>query len=198
MASPCKNQIFTNKESTTSEFKEPQPPKQLKLSKEPLKDSTQYTLSASAAENVDPASDKRPKVRFVKLTKNAYAPTKGSVYAAGHDLYSAYDCIIAPGDKGIIQTDIAIELPKGCYGRIAPRSGLAIHHSLHTLAGVIDKDYRGTVTVLLINFGSKVYYVKKGDKIAQLILEKIYYPHFIQVGCLRNTERGRKGFGASG
>ena len=137
-------------------------------------------------------------VKFVKLTKNAYTPTKGSRFAAGHDLYAAHDCIIAPGTRGIIPIDISIELPVGSYGRIAPRSGLAINHSLHTLGGVVDSDYRGTITVILMNLGNRLFYVKKGDRIAQIIVEKIYQPHFVQAESLKNTERADKGFGSSG
>ena len=194
MAAPFKNEHYTNREGDETAPKATRP-KHLKLSKEPLKDSNQYTLTV---ENRDPAENKKAFVKFVKLTKNAFTPVKGSIHSAGHDLFSANDCIIPPGDKGIIVTDIAIELPKGCYGRIAPRSGLAINHSLHTLGGVIDRDYRGTITVILMNFGSKVYYVKRGDKVAQLILEKIYYPNFIHVGSLNATDRGDRGFGSTG
>jgi len=140
----------------------------------------------------------QPQVKFMKLTRNAFAPTKGSRYSAGHDLYAAYDCIITPGNRGIVSTDIAIELPAGCYGRIAPRSGLAYHHSLHTLGGVIDRDFRGTITVIIMNLGSKVYYIKKGDRVAQLILEKIFYPSFVQVKSLNSTAREGKGLGSTG
>ena len=187
---------YTKSTKKDDTFKEPEA-KKVKLAKDTLNGTTQCTLTTEP-DNTREAVDKRPKVRFVKLTRNAMSPTKGSYHSAGHDLYSAYDCIIAPGDKGIIPTDIAIELPRGCYGRIAPRSGLAIHHSLHTLGGVVDRDFRGTITVILINFGNRVYYVKKGDRVAQLILEKIHYPHFIQVGSLANTDRGDRGFGSTG
>ena len=93
--------------------------------------------------------------KFMKLSKNAYTPTLGSDHAAGHNLFSATDCTIPPSQRSIIHTDIAVELPYGCYGRIAPRSGLAIYHGLHVLGGVIDSDYRGNINIILINLGSR-------------------------------------------
>ena len=137
-------------------------------------------------------------VKFVKLSEHAYTPTKGSTLSAGHDLYSAYEYFIAPGDRCLIPSDISIELPAGCYGRIAPRSGLAMRHCLHTLGGVIDGDFRGNIQIILINLGTRVYHVKKGDRIAQLICEKIHYPRFVEVRDLSYSQRNRSGFGSTG
>ena len=161
--------------------------KRVRVSKEVIKDSSQQRFLNTEGEAYDAQGDRGPRVKFLKLTRNAISPTKASMQAAGHDLYAAYDCIIPPGDKGVIPTDIALELPRGCYGRIAPRSGLAMYHSLHTMGGVVDRDYRGTLTVLLINLGNRVYYVKKGDRVAQLILEKIHFAHFVHVNSLNST-----------
>ena len=93
-------------------------------------------------------------LRFVKLSENAYAPTKGSPDAAGFDLYSAYDYEIAPSSKQLILTDIQIAVPNGTYGRVAPRSGLAHKNFIDVGAGVIDRDYRGNVGVILFNFNN--------------------------------------------
>ncbi|NWH46796.1 DUT protein, partial [Fregata magnificens] len=68
------------------------------------------------------------RLRFTKLSENASAPSRGSPRAAGYDLYSAYDCVIPPMEKAVVKTDIQIALPSGCYGRVAPRSGLAAKH----------------------------------------------------------------------
>ncbi|NXQ97065.1 DUT protein, partial [Sagittarius serpentarius] len=68
------------------------------------------------------------RLRFTKLSENASAPSRGSARAAGYDLYSAYDCVIPPMEKAVVKTDIQIALPSGCYGRVAPRSGLAAKH----------------------------------------------------------------------
>ncbi|XP_068814344.1 deoxyuridine 5'-triphosphate nucleotidohydrolase, mitochondrial isoform X1 [Struthio camelus] len=137
-------------------------------------------------------------LRFVKLSENASAPSRGSARAAGYDLYSAYDCVIPPMEKAVVKTDIQIALPSGCYGRVAPRSGLAAKHFIDVGAGVIDEDYRGNVGVVLFNFGKETFEVKKGDRIAQLICERIFYPELEEVQALDDTERGTGGFGSTG
>ncbi|NWI90185.1 DUT protein, partial [Pitta sordida] len=138
------------------------------------------------------------RLRFTKLSENAFAPSRGSARSAGYDLYSAYDCVIPPMEKAVVKTDIQIALPSGCYGRVAPRSGLAAKHFIDVGAGVIDEDYRGNVGVVLFNFGKESFEVKKGDRIAQLICERIYYPELEEVEALDDTERGEGGFGSTG
>ncbi|KAJ7401239.1 Deoxyuridine 5'-triphosphate nucleotidohydrolase, mitochondrial [Pitangus sulphuratus] len=123
------------------------------------------------------------RLRFTKLSENAFTPSRGSARAAGYDLYSAYDCVIPPMEKAVVKTDIQIALPSGCYGRVA---------------GVIDEDYRGNVGVVLFNFGKETFEVKKGDRIAQLICERIYYPELEEVEALDDTDRGEGGFGSTG
>ncbi|KAF6732611.1 Deoxyuridine 5'-triphosphate nucleotidohydrolase [Oryzias melastigma] len=81
-----------------------------------------------------------------------------------------------PMDKAIVKTDIQIAVPHGCYGRVAPRSGLAAKHFIDVGAGVVDEDYRGNVGVVLFNFGKETFEVKKGDRVAQLVCERICYP----------------------
>ncbi|KAG9489323.1 deoxyuridine 5'-triphosphate nucleotidohydrolase, mitochondrial isoform X2 [Eleutherodactylus coqui] len=139
-----------------------------------------------------------PVLRFAKLSEHACTPTRGSCRAAGYDLYSAYDYTIDPQDKAIVKTDIQISVPSGCYGRVAPRSGLAAKHFIDVGAGVIDEDYRGNVGVVLFNFGKEPFAVKKGDRIAQLICEQIVYPELEEVKVLDDTERGAGGFGSTG
>ncbi|XP_032051055.1 deoxyuridine 5'-triphosphate nucleotidohydrolase, mitochondrial isoform X1 [Aythya fuligula] len=138
------------------------------------------------------------RLRFTRLSENAFAPSRGSARAAGYDLYSAYDCVIPPMEKAVVKTDIQIALPSGCYGRVAPRSGLAAKHFIDVGAGVIDEDYRGNVAVILFNFGKETFEVKKGDRIAQLICERIFYPELEEVQALDDTERGEGGFGSTG
>ncbi|XP_053934130.1 deoxyuridine 5'-triphosphate nucleotidohydrolase, mitochondrial isoform X2 [Cuculus canorus] len=138
------------------------------------------------------------RLRFAKLSDNAVTPSRGSARAAGYDLYSAYDCVIPPMEKAVVKTDIQIALPSGCYGRVAPRSGLAAKHFIDVGAGVIDEDYRGNVGVVLFNFGKEAFQVKKGDRIAQLICERIFYPELEEVQALDDTERGEGGFGSTG
>lgn len=88
--------------------------------------------------------------------------------------------------------------PEGTYGRIAPRSGLASKHFIDTGAGVIDADYRGEVKVLLFNHSDVDYEVKKGDRVAQLVLERIYTPEVMEVENLEESVRGAGGFGSTG
>ena len=78
------------------------------------------------------------KLKFVRLSDNAKTPTRGSFLAAGYDLYAAEDAIIAPGERAVVRTDLKFQIPKGTYGRLASRSGLAVTHGIHVGAGVID------------------------------------------------------------
>nr|BDT62533.1 MAG: dUTPase [Metapenaeus ensis majanivirus] len=144
-------------------------------------------------------NSKVPILEIKKLTDNAYMPIKGSLQAAGYDLYSAYDTIIPAQGKGLVKTDIQIGLPPNCYGRIAPRSGLALKHHIDVGAGVVDRDYQGNVGVVLFNHAKKEYKVCKGDRIAQLICESILYPKIQKVdNIVMDTERGQCGFGSTG
>lgn len=137
-------------------------------------------------------------LRFVKLTEKALTPKKGSAKAAGFDLRSAYDMMVPARGKELIKTDLQIKLPAGCYGRIAPRSGLALQHHIDVGAGVVDEDYRGNIGVVLFNHSDKPFNVSRGDRIAQLICQQIYYPELEEVKELDDTERGKDGFGSTG
>ncbi|WIF29969.1 dUTPase [Orf virus] len=137
-------------------------------------------------------------LQVVRLSQNATIPARGSSGAAGLDLCSAQDCVIPPHCSRVVFTDLLIKPPSGCYGRIAPRSGLAVKHFIDVGAGVIDEDYRGNVGVVLFNFGNSDFEVKKGDRIAQLICERISCPVVQEVNCLDNTDRGDSGFGSTG
>lgn len=139
-----------------------------------------------------------PPLLIKKLSADATSPTRGSADAAGYDLYSATSMTIPARGQSLIDLKIAISVPAGTYGRVAPRSGLASRHGLHTGAGVIDADYRGEVKVLLFNFSDVDYEVKKGDRIAQLILERIITPEVIEVEELETSVRGMGGFGSTG
>ncbi|XP_041750516.1 deoxyuridine 5'-triphosphate nucleotidohydrolase isoform X2 [Coregonus clupeaformis] len=141
---------------------------------------------------------KIPVLKFSKLSEHATAPTRGSAKAAGYDLFSAYDYSIGPMDKAIVKTDIQIAVPSGCYGRVAPRSGLAAKHFIDVGAGVVDEDYRGNVGVVLFNFSKETFEVKRGDRVAQLVCERICYPDLQELKTLDETERGSGGFGSTG
>ncbi len=133
-----------------------------------------------------------------KLSDKAQLPIRGSAGAAGYDLCSAADLVIPAKGRIIVPTDLSIALPEGTYGRVAPRSGLAVKHGLDVGAGVIDADYRGPVGVVMFNFDDNDFQVKQGDRIAQLILEKIAIAPVMQVESLDDTIRGEGGFGSTG
>ncbi|KAI0092455.1 dUTPase-like protein [Irpex rosettiformis] len=131
-------------------------------------------------------------------SEKAKIPTKGSLLAAGYDLFSAEQKVVPAHGKALIDTQISIAVPAGTYGRVAPRSGLASKFMIDTGAGVIDADYRGIVFVLLFNLSDKDFEVKEGDRIAQLIIERIYTPEVLEVQDLDETLRGSGGFGSTG
>ena len=113
-------------------------------------------------------------------------------------LSSAYNIVIPANGREVVKTDLQIAVPDDCYGRIAPRSGLAIKHFIDVGAGVIDKDWRGEVIVVLYNFSKQDYQVRIGDRVAQLICEKISYPEIQEVPSLEDTKRGVNGYGSTG
>jgi dUTP pyrophosphatase len=132
------------------------------------------------------------------LHPDAYAPSRATEGSAGYDIQSIEGGYIPPMGRLLVRTGIAVEVPAGTYGRVAPRSGLSVRHGIHVGAGVIDRDYRGEIKVLLVNLGYEEFRFNKGDRIAQLILEKIHTPIVIVRDELSNTNRGDGGFGSTG
>ena len=139
-------------------------------------------------------------LNVTKLVPHAILPARGSPEAAGYDLFSIDSYVVLPGCRVVVSTGITVQLPPGTYGRIAPRSGLAVKHGLDTLAGVIDPDYTGEVKVVLVNTDMRVpFVIKPGYRIAQLILEKYESAHvFETVESYAATERSGAGFGSTG
>lgn len=137
-------------------------------------------------------------LKVKKLSENASIPFRASDKAAGYDLVSAYDYKIPANGKELVKTDIAVAIPEGHYGRVAPRSSLAWKSHIDVGAGVIDGDYRGNVGVILFNLSKQDFEVKKGDRVAQLIIEKISTPKVEEVEDLDATERSEGGFGSTG
>src|SRR3954470_22241029 len=115
-------------------------------------------------------------IKFMKLHPAAKLPVRGSQDAAGLDLYAVEALIIAPHERAIVRTGLSVAVPHGFYGRVAPRSGLALKHGLDILAGVIDSDYRGEILCALINHGAEPLEIAVGMRIAQLIIEAIARP----------------------
>jgi len=138
------------------------------------------------------------KLLVKRLSETATIPTRASAGAAGYDLASAKAVVVPARGKAICPTDLSIACPPGTYGRIAPRSGLAWKHHIDIGAGVIDADYRGNVGVVLFNHAETDFKVEVGDRIAQLILERIEIADVEEVQDLQDTQRGAGGFGSTG
>lgn len=136
-------------------------------------------------------------LKVQKLGPDARMPrlSPGSV---GYDLFSTEDCFLKPLERQLVSTQIAIQIPSGCYGRIAPRSGLAMKQGIDIMAGVIDPDYTGEIKVLVVNLSDESQLLEQGSRIAQLILERCTITELEKVSKLDTTERGEKGFGSSG
>ncbi|EGV64171.1 hypothetical protein CANTEDRAFT_105765 [Yamadazyma tenuis ATCC 10573] len=154
---------------------------------------------------VDPIA-KKQKLEDVATLKvllrsdKAKVPTKGSALAAGYDIYSSESGLVPGHGQAMIKTDLTVVVPVGCYGRVAPRSGLAAKHGISTGAGVIDADYRGEVKIILFNHSDKDFEIAEGDRIAQLVLEKILLTDVQEITAeqLDATDRGEGGFGSTG
>ena len=137
-------------------------------------------------------------LRIKKLTQDAIIPTRGSSASVGYDIYSTDEVVIPPSHRALVGSGLAISLPPGVYGRVAPRSGLAVKNGIQVGAGVVDPDYTGEVKVVLFNHGDKDFQVKKGDRIAQLVLERCETPEVEEVTEVEETDRGAGGFGSTG
>ena len=116
---------------------------------------------------------------------------------AGADLQAGMDSVIPARGRLLVPTGISVALPNGCVGLVWPRSGLAVKHGLDCGAGVIDSQYRGEVKVLLFNHTDSDFLIKKGDRIAQLLIQKVETVRFAKVDVLDDTHRGDGGFGSS-
>lgn len=128
-----------------------------------------------------------------------YYATAGS---AGMDIRAAVhnEVILKSGKTILVPTNISVELPEGFEIQVRPRSGLAINHSIGILnsPGTIDSDYRGEIKIILFNFGEEDFIIKRGDRIAQLIISKVYRAVLNEIAELNNTDRGSGGFGHTG
>ena len=146
------------------------------------------------------------RVRLVRLAHGQGLPLPAyqSDGAAGMDLVAAVEekspVLLPPGGRALIPTGLIIELPPGSEGQVRPRSGLALRHGITCLntPGTIDSDYRGEVKVLLINLGSDPWEIQRGERIAQLVIQRVEQAALVEVTSLTNTKRGAGGFGSTG
>ena len=127
-------------------------------------------------------------------------PAYATAHAAGMDVVSAEEIILNPGDRHPVATGFALAIPEGYEIQVRPRSGLALKHgiSVPNAPGTIDADYRGELKVLLINHGADPFPIKRGDRIAQLIVAPVQLASFVEVDMLDDTVRGVGGFGSTG
>lgn len=143
-------------------------------------------------------------VRFRRLGSNGDIPLPRyeSAGAAGMDLRAAVQSpeTVKPGEIKFIPTGLAVSIPPGYEAQVRPRSGLALKYGIGLVnsPGTIDSDYRGEIGIILINWGHSPFEIKRGDRIAQMIISKVYRAEILQADYLDETVRGRNGFGHSG
>jgi dUTP pyrophosphatase len=142
--------------------------------------------------------DHNTKLKICLLNTDAQVPLKAEPGSAGYDIHSSVDLTISPNNRDCVPTGVSLEIDKQHYVRVAPRSGLSVKKSIDIGAGVVDSSYRGEVKVVVINNGNSPFEIKKGDRIAQLIIERCANPKVEVVKELSSTERGSGGWGSTG
>ena len=143
------------------------------------------------------------RVRILRLPTNLDLPlpSRQTTGSAGFDLASAErDFVLAPGERRLVSTGLAVEIPPGIEGQVRPRSGLALRHgiTMPNAPGTIDSDYRGEVRVILQNLGTEPVTIVRGDRIAQLVFARYETPELVDATELEQSSRGAAGFGSTG
>jgi dUTP pyrophosphatase len=142
------------------------------------------------------------KINFKKLNKNAEIPNYATIGSAGADLKACIDreIVLSPQKIEIIPTGITIEIPKGFFGMVCPRSGLASKHGITLInsPGILDSDYRGELKLLMINHSSTPFSIENGMRVAQLIIVPFQKVEWIEREELTDTVRGTGGIGSTG
>ena len=152
---------------------------------------------------IPPMTD-APTIRIQRLShsEGLELPSYASAGAAGADLRAAEDesLIVAPGERAAVPTGLILEIPPGWEGQVRPRSGLAIRHGLTVVnaPGTIDSDYRGEVKILLVNLGGEAVTIRRGDRVAQLVLAPVVQVGLVEAESLQATDRGAGGVGSTG
>jgi dUTP pyrophosphatase len=152
------------------------------------------------------SAGKRANVRVVRLdhSRGLALPAYQTAHAAGLDLLAATPknrpLVLKPGERALVPTGLVLELPPGTEAQVRPRSGLALRHGVTVLnsPGTIDADYRGEVQVLLVNLGSSPWSIARGERIAQLVVQKVEQVRLVEVTVVEATTRGAGGFGSTG
>ena len=138
------------------------------------------------------------KLNDTGTTGESKIPTRANESDAGYDLYSTQKGVVPAKGRKVVKTGIAIGIPPGYYGRVAPRSGLAVKFGIDVLAGVVDSGYRGEVGVVLQNLSDNAFNYKEGERVAQLILEQCNTIEWVKVNELDDSQRSDGGFGSTG
>ena len=139
-----------------------------------------------------------PVVLPVLVGAGGALPEYGSAGAAGADLRASEALVIPPGGRAAVPTAVRLEIPLGHAGLVWPRSGLAVRHGIDTLAGVIDSDYRGELKVVVVNHGDQPFAIAAGDRIAQLLVQRVERATFRAADGVGDSGRGSGGFGSTG
>jgi len=182
-------------------------------------------MNGQQAQELEKVANNMPlEIGFKRLSDNAILPTKAHASDSGFDLYAAQDVIIAPGETVVVPTDIAAQLPQGYEAQVRPRSGITSKTKLRVQLGTIDESYRGNIGIIVDNIADKgphitrgiwtisddfyeverpldshSYGIRKGDKIAQLVVQPIPATVAVEItGELEDTDRGINGWGSSG
>ena len=144
------------------------------------------------------------KIRLLDHAKGLEVPKYQSAAASGLDLVAAIEegnrVVLQPGERQLIPTGLTMELPRGMEAQVRPRSGLALKHGITVLnsPGTIDADYRGEVSVVLINLGREEFEIVRGSRIAQLVIAPVVQLEVLEVDELSTTMRGSGGYGSTG
>lgn len=138
------------------------------------------------------------KLKILKIDSEAKIPNYANFDDAGLDLYSIEEAVLKSMERRAIKIGIKMEIPEGYVGLIWDKSGLALNDGIKTMAGVIDSGYRGEIKIILINLSDKNFEIKKGQKIAQMLIQKIERPEIEETEFLNESKRGEGGFGSTG
>lgn len=140
------------------------------------------------------------KIPFLRLDPELPVPVSAHDGDAGFDLHAREDVVLKPGEWAMVPTGVAVAIPIGHTGLVAPRSGLAARHAIAVVngPGVVDSGYRGELKVILINHGHADIHLERGDRIAQLVVVPVPEVELVEVAELPGSERGERGFGSTG
>lgn len=164
-----------------------------------VEERAEETVVATPAANGGVA-DLSTLIRFQRMTPDAVEPNRQHADDAGADLATVEEFVLHPGERRLVHTGIILEIPYGMLGYVVPRSGLAVKHGITIVnaPGLIDSGYRGEIMVCLLNTGDEPVEFKKGDRVAQLVIQRHVSPLFYETSALTVTARGAHGFGSTG